>query len=68
MVEIMHRLNASTGCIWEETESGYFETGCGNSFIVNDGLPSENKMDFCCFCGKHLSEKPLGSEIDIENL
>jgi hypothetical protein len=44
-------------CAWREDE-GYWETDCGNEFAVNEGTPEENRMKFCCFCGKHIVQFP----------
>lgn len=44
-------------CVWwNDEESDTWETGCGNAFVLNEGPPAENKMKFCCFCGKKLEE------------
>lgn len=33
-----------------------WETSCGNIFLLEDGTPADNKMKFCCYCGKPLKE------------
>lgn len=33
-----------------------WETNCGNAFQFEAGGPTENKMQFCCYCGKLLAE------------
>ncbi|MCR4297528.1 MAG: hypothetical protein NUV75_02060 [Gallionella sp.] len=43
-------------CTWSEDEDGNWFTGCGNAYIISEGTPSENKMAFCCYCGKPLQE------------
>ena len=43
-------------CIWIENEDGLWETNCGKIFETIDGKPSENKMQFCPFCGKLIEE------------
>jgi hypothetical protein len=46
-------------CKWIEDDlnCGVWHPSCGgDTFIVDSGLPSENKMKFCCFCGKELIE------------
>ena len=48
-------------CNWKEEETGYFETSCNNAFAINDGMPSENKMEYCCFCGKPIFEIPYNN-------
>jgi hypothetical protein len=44
-------------CIWSEQFDGNYETGCGFSFIFNDGHPKENGFRFCPYCGNALEEK-----------
>ena len=34
----------------------FFETACGESFIIFEGGPQENKMIYCPFCGKSIKE------------
>ncbi|MBN6739174.1 hypothetical protein JKG47_01175 [Acidithiobacillus sp. MC6.1] len=45
-------------CAWSQDgdESDLWTTGCGHFFILNDGTPKENGMDYCCFCGGHLEQ------------
>ena len=50
-------------------EGGYWVTGCGYEYAINDGTPSENNMNFCLYCGKRLDQKQLeegedGTETD----
>lgn len=45
-------------CVWHndpETDSSW-DTGCRQLFELNDGTPSENRMSFCCYCGKPIQE------------
>lgn len=55
-----------TACVWRENQDGYWETGCGNVFVLGDGTPPENKMVYCCYCGAPLQEllyqEPLVSD------
>ena len=46
-----------SGCTWtyDETHDAY-DTGCGEKFQMKNETPKENKMKFCPFCGKHLTE------------
>jgi hypothetical protein len=44
-------------CEWEEDAEGNWETDCGHMFVLNEGTPSGNKMGYCCYCGKSLTEK-----------
>ena len=43
-------------CAWTQDEEGVWQSSCGCSFILNEGTPSENKMAFCCYCGKAIKE------------
>jgi hypothetical protein len=44
-------------CNWyqdgDET-SELWQTGCNKYFCLNDGDPVDNKMKFCCYCGKSI--------------
>lgn len=53
------RIVRNKACKWsrstpEDKGSDCWETGCGNSFILNDGTPHENNIKFCCYCGGAL--------------
>ena len=47
-------------CVW--TEDAYpdgevvWETGCGETFVINDGTPEQNHFRFCTYCGKPLKQ------------
>jgi hypothetical protein len=47
-------------CTWAQAdfETDAWETTCGGVFRLDDGTPSENKMRWCCYCGKSLQESP----------
>lgn len=50
-------------CTWtEEDEGAYWSTSCGDSFTIISGLPSENNMIYCAFCGKKIKEVPMKEE------
>ena len=40
---------------WDELEE--WRTACGQSWAFTEGTPSENKMLYCCYCGKGLQER-----------
>jgi len=45
-------------CTWTYDDLyDYWETSCGESFIITEGDPKENKMVFCPFCGRLIKEK-----------
>jgi hypothetical protein len=46
-------------CEWREDDPncGCWHPSCGGDlFVLDSGPPSENKMKFCCYCGKELTE------------
>ena len=49
-------------CEWTEVEWAedvFWETECGNAFQLITGIPSNNKMVYCPYCGKKIVEKRL---------
>jgi hypothetical protein len=49
-------MNEEHTCQWsEDFEQGKWDTACGESFVVIDGTPADNKMKYCCYCGKKLA-------------
>lgn len=44
-----------TACKWTRDEDGNWETGCGGMYVLIDGAPADNRMAFCCYCGKPLA-------------
>lgn len=43
-------------CKWSEDSDGTWETACGKAFIVIEGRPDENDMEFCCYCGSRIEQ------------
>ena len=43
-------------CKWHEYDECNWQTDCDNLFCFNEGTPSDNGMNFCCYCGKPLEE------------
>jgi hypothetical protein len=43
-------------CKWKDDGEGNYETDCGGLFTITRGTPKENKMKYCCYCGKILKE------------
>ena len=42
-------------CTWKYDDSNdYWETSCGNTFVLLDGTPNDNNMKFCCYCGGQI--------------
>jgi hypothetical protein len=49
-------------CEWVQDgdeESDTWATTCKHMFVLNDGGPKENSMQFCCYCGHALVEVPF---------
>lgn len=44
-------------CIWTQDEDGIWDTSCGGKFEVSFDTPRENGMNYCCYCGKSLTQK-----------
>lgn len=51
-------------CNWNQDGEGCdtWASDCGQYFTLNEGTPTENKMKFCCYCGKPLTESPYTDE------
>ena len=49
-------------CAWGCDSEGNLETDRGKMFILNEGAPADNGMNFCCYCGKPLKEAPIKAE------
>lgn len=46
----------TASCVWTVDEDGNYHTTCDGMFIVLEGTPRENGMNFCCYCGRTLIE------------
>ncbi len=47
-------------CQWaEDDEWGVYETECGETFEIIVGTPNDNRMIYCCFCGKEICEAEI---------
>jgi hypothetical protein len=49
-------------CVWAIShyvllDYGVWKTGCGKSWMLNDGTPTENGMRYCPFCGREIAER-----------
>lgn len=40
-------------CTWTNDGEAW-RTSCGHYFTLIDGAPTDNKMRFCCYCGKAI--------------
>lgn len=46
-------------CKWVEYNEVTWKTGCDNLFYLMDfvdGLPSDNGIKYCCYCGNRIEE------------
>ena len=47
-------------CSWiqeDDPEICYWKTRCGNSFYFTEGTPADNRMKYCCYCGRLLKQE-----------
>jgi hypothetical protein len=53
-----------TLCAWREDGDGVWHTSCGHQFWFDSGTPTENKQQFCGYCGSrlHAVTAPAGEE------
>ena len=56
--------NKPEPCEWAADEDGIWHSKCGSTWILTDGGPAENKMEFCLKCGKKIVVKELEEEVD----
>lgn len=52
-------------CTWQQDgDSGVYGTSCRRYFNLEDGTPEDNKMAWCCYCGKKLVQQaePTGKD------
>lgn len=56
----------SDTCEWREDDpnTDLWETECGKAYGINEGSPTENRMNFCCFCGKKIAESRKSEDED----
>jgi len=50
--------NSTTACMWKLDDPDYntWGTECGHFFSLDEGTPTNNRMAFCCYCGKPIKE------------
>ena len=54
-------------CTWQQdgdSESGVYGTSCRRYFSLEDGTPEDNKMSWCCYCGKRLAQELITEDED----
>jgi hypothetical protein len=52
-------------CTWHQdgdSDSGVYATSCRHYFHLDDGTPEDNKMSWCCYCGKKLAQELIAEE------
>lgn len=50
-------------CTWTEDEDGNWETGCDQIFVLIEGTPKQNGMNYCCYCGKRIVEERYNDDL-----
>ena len=56
-------LSMGEQCVWKEDEDGVWDTECGNSFELVEGVPIQDEMNFCPYCGKALREETFTNNV-----
>jgi hypothetical protein len=54
-------------CTWHQDgdiDSGVYSTSCRRYFNLEDGTPEDNKMAWCCYCGKKLAQELITEDED----
>ena len=54
-------------CTWHQdgdSDSGLYATSCRYYFNLEDGTPEDNKMQWCCYCGKKLAQELIAENSD----
>ena len=54
-------------CTWHQdgdSDSGVYGTSCHHYFNLEDGTPEDNKMRWCCYCGKKLVQQLIVEDED----
>jgi hypothetical protein len=54
-------------CTWQQdgdSDSRVYGTSCGYYFQIEDGTPADNKMAWCCYCGKKLAQELITENKD----
>lgn len=54
-------------CTWQQDgdrDSGVYGTSCRRYFNLEDGTPEDNKMAWCCYCGKKLAQELITEDED----
>lgn len=57
----------SETCTWHQdgdSDSGLYGTSCRHYFNLEDGTPEDNRMQWCCYCGKKLAQELITENSD----
>ena len=58
--QIERQLNTCTWTFDENDDmTAYYETECGQAFILTEGTFKDNGMRFCCYCGKEINQEKV---------
>lgn len=52
-------------CTWQQdgdSESSLYATSCKRYFMLEDGTPEDNRLAWCCYCGKRLVQELITEE------
>ena len=52
-------------CTWfqdGDSDSGLYSTSCRRYFNLEEGTPEDNRMQWCCYCGKKLVQELIVEE------
>jgi len=55
--EVKRLTGKSKSCKWQQDSDGNWETECHEMFILNDGGPNDNRMNYCPYCGCVIEEE-----------
>ena len=54
-------------CNWtHDLDTDSWDTDCDEKFQLTNGNPKQNKMKFCCYCGKQLTQTEEDEQINTE--
>ena len=54
-------------CTWHQdgdSDSGVYATSCRRFFNLDDGTPEDNRLAWCCYCGRKLLQELITEDGD----
>ena len=54
-------------CKWTKTkhaDTTYYKTVCGNTFVFNNGGPTDNMFKYCPYCGGKITTEKASNAPD----